>query len=348
MSTSAVRKALLLPVFFIACWLGIRYLGPVLMPFLLGGLIALAAEPAVNFGVRKLHLSRPLSAGIGVSVTLVLLAATLYLLGALTVKELGQLAGAMPNIQQTIQQGLTLLQDWLVSLADRAPDGFRSLLTQLVLELFGSSSAFLTQITGRLPGFFTSLLGWIPSGAVSLATGILAGFMISVRLPKLRQFLSGRMPPSWQEKYLPALRQLRKTLGAWLRAQLKLMSLTYVIVTAGLLLSGVSYAPIWALLVAVVDAVPVLGTGTVLIPWAIVALLQGRSLLAVGLLITYGVAVLTRTTLEPRLVGRQLGLDPLVTLVFFYAGYKLWGVLGMLLAPMLAAAAKSLTEKAEK
>ncbi len=343
MSILPVRKALTFTGVFLAVFLSIRYLGPLLMPFFLGSLLALAAEPAVRLGVQKLRLPRALSSGVGVTVTLVLLTATVWLVGALTVKELGQLAGAMPNIQQTVGQGLTLLQDFLIGIADRAPDGLRSLLTQLVLELFGSSSALLSRLTSRLPGFFSSLLGKIPGGAISLVTGILAGFMISVRLPKIRQFLSRKIPDKWQDRYLPAMKKLRKTLGGWLKAQLKLMGVTYGIVTAGLLLSGVSFAPVWALAVALVDAVPILGTGTVLIPWAVIVLLQGRTLPAVGILSTYVAAMLTRTTLEPRLVGKQLGLDPLVTLLFFYVGYKLFGFLGMLFAPMLAAAAKSLT-----
>ena len=343
MSTLPVRKALIFVSVFLGVFLAIRYLGPLLMPFFLGTLLALAAEPAVSLCVGKLKLPRPLSSGVGVTVTLVLLTATIYLVGALTVRELGQLAGAMPDLQQTVGQGLTLLQDFMIGIAQRAPDGLRSLLTGLVLELFGSSNALLSRITGRLPGFFSSLLGRIPGGAISLVTGILAGFMISVRLPKLRQFFSRKIPDKWKERYLPALKKLRKTLGAWLKAQLKLMGVTYGIVTAGLLLSGVSFAPVWALAVALVDAVPILGTGTVLIPWAVIALLQGRTLQAVGILCTYASAMLTRTTLEPRLVGRQLGLDPLVTLIFFYVGYKLFGVLGMLFAPILAAAAKSLT-----
>jgi predicted PurR-regulated permease PerM len=92
----------------------------------------------------------------------------------------------------------------------------------------------------------------------------------------------------------------------------------------------------WAALVAVVDAIPVLGTGTVLIPWSLVCFLQGDSLRAVGLLGTYVAGFLLRSVLEPRLVGKQLGLDPLVTLMAMYAGYRLWGILGMLLSPLIA------------
>lgn len=340
MSTFSVRKVLTFSAIFLAAALSLRYLGPLLMPFLLGALLALAAEPAVRLGVGRLRLPRPLSSGVGVTVTLVLLVTILWLLGALTVRELGQLAGAMPNLQQTVGQGLALLQDFMIGIAQRTPDGLRSLLTGLVLELFGSSSALLSRITGKLPGFFSSLLGRIPGGAISLFTGILAGYMISVRLPKLRQLLSRHIPDKWRERYLPALKKLRKTLGAWLKAQLKLMGVTYVIVTAGLLLSGVSFAPVWALGVALVDAVPILGTGTVLIPWAVVSLLQHRQLQAIGLLILYGVTFFARNALEPRLVGKQLGLDPLLTLAALYAGFLFWGIGGMLLAPLACVVVK--------
>ncbi|MBQ6851528.1 MAG: AI-2E family transporter [Oscillospiraceae bacterium] len=346
MTSSPWRKALIVLGIFAGSFVGLRYLLPVLLPFLIGALLALAAEPAVGLGVRRLRMPRWLSAGLGVTVTLVLLIATVWLLGALAVRELGQLANALPDVRQTAQQGMILLQDWLIGLADRAPDGLRSLLTQLVLELFGSGSALLQQATGRIPGILSGLLTRIPDSAIGLGTGILASFMISARLPDIKAYCSRRLPPAWKERYLPALHRMRKTVGSWLKAQLKLMSVTYGIVTVGLLLTGISYSPVWAVLVAVVDAVPVLGTGTVLIPWAVIAVLQSQPLRALGLVCTYIAAFLTRTVLEPRLVGKHLGLDPLVTLVFFYVGYKFWGILGMLTAPLLATAVKSLTEKA--
>lgn len=340
------RKAGLILGVFLVAWLAGKYLLPVLMPFLMGALIALAAEPAVRFGVERFRMPRVLATGIGVTLTLVLVTGALSLLGALAVKELGQLAGALPDVRNTVQQGMTLLQDWLLGLAGRMPEGLGSMVTGTVLELFGGGSALLGQITGRLPALLSSLLGWIPDGALGLGTGILAGFMISARLPRIRQIVAARLPASWHKKYAPALRRVRKTLTQWLKAQGKLLLVTYGIVAAGFLLLGIRNGMVWAALVALVDAVPILGTGTVLLPWALVEFLQGSTMRAVGLLITYGVAMLARTVLEPKLVGRQLGLDPLLTLVFLYVGYRFWGILGMIFAPMLAAAAKSITETA--
>lgn len=346
MRAFAGRKIVVILGVFLAVWLTAKYLLPVLLPFLLGGLLALAAEPAVRFGVQRLKLSRGLAVGLGVTLTLVLLIGVLSLIGALAVKELGNLTKVLPDIQSTMQQGITLLQDWLIGLADRLPDGARSLVTQTVLELLGGGSVLLNQVTSRLPGVLTSVLGWIPDGALGLGTGILAGFMISARLPRLRQMVSQRIPQSWREKYLPALERMRKAVGGWLKAQGTLALVTYGIVAAGLMLLRVPYGAAWAVLVALVDAVPILGTGTVLLPWALVWLLQGEGLRALGLIAVYGTALLARTVLEPRLVGRHLGLDPLLTLVFLYLGYRFWGILGMIFAPMLAAAAKSLTETA--
>ena len=340
------RKILILALVFLGMFLGVRYLLPVALPFLLGALVAIAAEPVVRFGTGRLGLPRGLAAGIGVTLTLVLLMGTVSLVGALAVKELGQLAGALPDVQSTAQQGLTLLQDWLIRLAGRLPENMGNMMTDTVLELFGSGSALLHQLTGRLPQMLGSVLGKVPDGALGLGTGVLAGFMISARLPRLHKALASRLPQSWHETYGPMLRRIRKTLGAWLKAQGKLLLMTYGIVGVGFLLLGIKRGLFWAALVAVVDAVPVLGTGTVLIPWALVELLQGHTLLGVGLLGVYAAALVARTVLEPRLVGRHLGLDPLLTLVFLYVGYKLWGILGMIFAPMLAAAAKTITETA--
>lgn len=112
----------------------------------------------------------------------------------------------------------------------------------------------------------------------------------------------------------------------------------------GLILLRVPYSALWSLVIALVDAIPMLGTGTILVPWAGFCLLEHHTARALGLLGLYLAATLTRSTLEPRLVGRQLGLDPLLTLAALYAGFRLWGVGGMLLAPILTVTAVQLCE----
>ena len=113
---------------------------------------------------------------------------------------------------------------------------------------------------------------------------------------------------------------------------------SFAIVCGGFLLLRIPYAPVWAALTALVDAIPILGTGTVLLPWALICFLQGETVRALGLLGTYAVAMLSRSILEPRLVGKQLGLDPLVTLAALYTGFRIWGIAGMILSPVICVA----------
>ena len=135
---------------------------------------------------------------------------------------------------------------------------------------------------------------------------------------------------------------MKDALLGWLKAQLRLSAVTFLLASTGFFLLGISNGLLWALLVALVDAFPILGTGTVLVPWSLISFLQGDHLLAFGLLGLYGAAALTRSVLEPRFLGKQLGLDPLVTLMSLYAGYRLWGIGGMLITPMLAVAVTQL------
>lgn len=340
MPRPTIKNIAALALTFFLVWLSLRWLLPLLLPFLLGAALALAAEPLVGLLCRRLRLPRALGAGIGVTGTLALLAAVLVLLTAALLRELAALAGAIPDLEQTATQGLASLEGFLSGIAHRMPQGVQPLLTQLVSGLFSGGNAFVDQLAARLPGFATAIFSHVPGSALTIGTGILSGFMVSARLPQLRQ----RLTPVKRrlQKYLPMLQQLKRSLFGWLKAQLTLSGLSFCIVGLGLLILGVPYAPVWALGIALVDAIPVLGTGTVLLPWALVGLLQGNRALALGLAGTYTVTLLSRSVLEPRLVGKHLGIDPLMTLMALYIGYQIWGFGGMLLSPMLCAAATEL------
>ena len=325
---------------FLGLWLGIRFFLPVLLPFLLGALLAFAAEPTVFFLSKK--LPRAAAACVGVFGTLVLLGCIFFLAMALLVKELGVLAGALPNLEETATEGLSSLEGFLLNLTQQTPPGVQPLLSQAVTGLFSDGNAVMDKLTQWIPGVASRILGHIPGSAITLGTGILSAFMVSARMPKLKQWLREFFHSTHLQKWLPLLRRVRHALGGFLKAQLKLTALSFLIVLGGFLLLKISYAPIWALLTAIVDAIPVLGTGTVLLPWSLVCFLQGNHPQAIGLLGIYLVAFLARTILEPRLVGDHLGLDPLMTLVALYAGYRIWGFGGMLLSPLLCVTAMEL------
>ena len=331
--TGAVLRLTIICLFL---WLGGRFLLPLCLPFLLGTALALAAEPVVSLLWGRLHVPRGLASAVGVMGAFLGLALLLVLVLAFLIRELGMLTGAIPDLTETARWGILQARNWLQEMTDQTPESIRPLLQQNVDNLFSGGNAMLDRVFSYVLGLAGSILGHIPDSALGLGTAVISGFMISVRLPRIRKWCSSRFPRERMQALSETLRRLKNALGAWLSAQLRLAGVTLLILLAGFVILRIPNAPLWAAGICLVDAFPVLGTGTVLLPWSVASLLQGDRARAVGLAAVYVVIALVRSVLEPKLVGKQLGLDPLVTLVALYAGYRLWGIGGMILSPMLA------------
>ncbi len=342
---SLLKKALPPIVGLVGLWLGVKYLLPVALPFLAGLALAFAAEPFVCRISGK--LPRGVSAGIGVSVTMVLVAAVVYFVGAVAVRQLKKLTTVLPDLENTAMQATQVAEDFFINLSQRMPESLQPALQRTVLDFFDDGTMLFRQLTQQVPGFIGTTITRVGDGAIAAGTGILSAFLISSRLPQLKKTVRAYLPQSWHTKVKPTLDRVKRGLGGWLKAQLKLTGVTFCILTVGFAVLRIPYAPAWGALIALVDAVPVLGTGTVLIPWAIICFFRKNVLQGVGLLCIYGGTFLTRAVLEPRLVGKHLGLDPLLTLGAMYMGYCFWGIWGMLLAPILASALVSAFDKGE-
>lgn len=320
----------------IAIWLGSRYLLPIALPFLLAGLLAYIAEPLVRTLHTGLHIKRTVASLIGISMALLCAVVLVLCLCALALRQLSALSGILPNISSSTVSGLTALKNSLLELSNKTPDNIRTVLDNSVENLFSDSTRLVNRVVDGVLSIASGVLTRIPDSALGFGTWILASFMISIKLPVIRTFLRQRIPQVQQQQFLDKFRHFRKNICSWLIAQTKLICITFAVLTCGFLLLRISYAPLWAGLISLIDALPILGSGTVLIPWSLVHLLQGDIPRALGLLGVWGIAALLRTVLEPRLVGKQLGLDPLITLLAMYTGYRLWGIIGMILSPLLA------------
>lgn len=333
------RKLLVTAGILLLFWLFARFFLPILMPFLWASVLALCAEPLVSTFQKRLHLPRPVSSGLGIIIALMVTALFILTLLGLLLRQLGQLGHILPDLEEAAVKGMESLEGYLVSLTRKAPGSTGQMLTGSVENFFSDGTALVNQVTSRLLSAATGVVTQIPDSALGFATWLLASFMISAKLPAIRQWLKQQLSGQRQQQLFGGFQQFKKNILGWFSAQLKLMSITFLILMVGFVLLQIRYAPLWAAIVSLVDALPVLGTGTVLIPWSAVCFLQGETLRGVGLLGVYIAAWLTRSVLEPKLIGKQLGLDPLVTLVAMYAGYQLWGLLGMILSPLLAVTA---------
>lgn len=347
MSRHTIRFACFLALSLVAVWIFMRYLLPIGLPFLLGILLALAAEPAVNLLSERLALPRSGACAIGVSAVCLLAATVLTFLLALALRQSQQLVDILPQVAQTVAQSLQQLRQWLQELAGRLPASMQPLITGLTENFFSSGSSLLEQAAMQIPKLATGVLGSLSKGMLGLVTGILSAYMISARMPALKIWWQAHQPRHWKETWLPLLNALKRALGGWLLAELKLAAVAFFIMLLGFWILSTNNALGLAALITVVDAFPILGVGTVLVPWALVCLLRQDTAQGIGLLAIYAVVWLIRSILEPRLVGKGLGLDPLVTLIAIYAGWKLWGILGMLLAPILALTATQVLKQLE-
>lgn len=317
------------------------------MPFLLGAGLALAAEPAVRLLQRR-NLRRGLCTAIAVSGICVLSLCLLLILTAVLGRQLQRLTSILPQMVETANQGTGALRQWLLALSDRLPPSIRSAAANWIHALFSSGASLWEQAAGRLPQIAGNLLSGVSDSLLWLITTITSAYMLSIRLPALRQWLQDKLPFSWRARILPTLRELRHALGGWLLAELKLAGMAFLFLCIGFLLLRVKNGFVWALLTTLVDAFPILGVGTVLIPWSLVCLLQGNTARGIGLLALYGAIWLIRSILEPKLIGKELGLDPLVTLIAIYAGWRLWGIPGMLFSPILTLTIVQVTKQLQR
>ena len=201
-------------------------------------------------------------------------------------------------------------------------------------------------ITSRLPGAAMSLAGFIPAAFIFITVTLLACYYFTADNGALGRSLSAALtalaPVPLRDRLPPLGRRLKRLGQGYLRACLLLGLTTFLLTFIGLAVLGVPYAFLLAVLLAVVDLLPLLGTGIILVPWAVLCLLLGQVKLGVGLLILYGVSTLVRQILEPKLIGDGLGLHPLVSLGTMYAGLRLFGVWGMILSPLVTAAVVSI------
>ena len=323
--------------------LAVRFLLPVTLPFLLGAGLAVWAEPGVRFLKTKCRLPRGVGAVVCVTGLFLMLGAVLVLAFALLFRELGRLSGILPAAADMIRSGLAALEGQLFRWADRMPPELRPALEGSLSAFFSGGTALLGKGLDALLGLAGDILRQVPDSALGLGTVVISGCMISARLPVLKEKLGKLLSRQGLRRLRESLLVLKSAVFGWLTAQCRLAGITFCILLAGFLLLRVDYAPLWAFGVALVDAFPVLGTGTVLVPWAAVCFIQSDPGRGIGLLGLYAVAALTRSALEPRFVGRELGLDPLAALLALYTGYRFFGLPGMLLSPLLVVAVTSLS-----
>ena len=332
------RLGLRLLFVLLVCW-AVTALGPTLLslfaPFLLAFLAAWALSPLVRWLHGKLGLSRNILSLALLLLVFAALGALLWSLFTGILREVVSLAGnweaLVASLQSVVDRLGVLFSRGMAHLPASARATADSLVEQFFQWLETVIPRFLTAVVDK----GTSLVTALPSFAVASIVFVMACYFIVSDFPHLRTSLVDRLPQG--PRYVLSLirRAVSAGFGGYIRAELILSAGVFVILLAGFFLIHQPYALLLALALAVLDFIPILGSGTVMVPWAVIDLFTGQLRHAVGLMVVWGLVALFRRVGEPKVLGNQTGLSPLLSLASVYVGMQLAGVAGMILGPVL-------------
>lgn len=302
------------------------------LPFLIGWFIAMIANPLVHFLDKKVKILRSFSSIAIIVVVLGGIVAALCWMVSWLGKQVVDLMENLPVLESAMRNQASVLEDKMTSFVEVLPLEISVSINDVGTKLIDYLAGYIGNISRPMISAAGGFVSGIPSALVYLIVTILSAYFFLTDKEKIGKTVADVMPDSFKEKADLMKSRAARLVGGYFFAQLKIMFLIYVILVIGFLILGVDYAGLIALLVAVLDFLPVFGTGTVLIPWTIVELIMGNYLLGAGMLVLYGVTLLGRQLLQPKLVGDAMGLNPLAALFFMYLGFRFSGITGMILA----------------
>lgn len=338
-------------------YVAFKHLLPLLLPFVIAfGCAALLQRPIKLLSERYSRLPRKAVAAAVILVSLATIGtAAVLLIGAL-IEEisdfvtdipamLSQLAASITAEQSPIREFIAGLPPALAGHAAELYDRLTADIPGLLLSAADGLSGLLIESFGAIGSFAMRL----PSVIIAVLIAVITVFFVGVDYQGARSAIAEITPQRMKERLRYVNHCCADTVGCLLRTYAFLMLLTFTELAVGFALfnlmgAGIPYAVPLALLTALVDILPVLGVGTVLIPWAVFDLCTGNISRGIMLLVLYAVIVVIRNFLEPKLVGQRFGLHPAVTLAAIYAGGKLFGFIGVLLVPLTIIVAKRLKD----
>lgn len=302
------------------------------MPFVIGWLIAMIANPLVKLLERKVKLVRKHSSVLIVVVVLALVIGLLYLLISWIAMETSGFIKDLPQIYDTVSREIQSAFAGLEHLFSRFPQGVQDAFLKFNENIGEYMTSMVQQIAYPTVTVAGNVAKRIPGALVFSVVVVLSSYFFIVERDKILVFWK-RYTPNGAGRYLQFFRQdAKRLLGGYFLAQFRIMFVVAMILAIGFLVLGVSYAPLLAILIALLDFLPLFGTGTALFPWALVKLLGGEYAFALGLLLLYILTQVIRQIIQPKIVGDSMGVQPLLTLFLLYIGFKLNGISGMILA----------------
>ncbi len=302
------------------------------LPLVIGWVIAVLANPLVRFLEKRVRIVRKHS-----SMLIIIAAIGLVVLGIyLIISKLGgELIGfiySLPDFYGKLEQQLAQIGQNFSGVYNRLPAGVQVALDSLEQQFDSYMGAVVESIgkpTVTAAGNFAMN---IPSYVMGIIFTILFAYFFIAERERIMKFFRENTPESVLNTFRVVINSFKQAVGGYFKAQFKIMGVVFLILWAGFAVMRIKYSILLALITSFLDFLPFLGTGTVLIPWAVFQVLVQDYRYAAGLIIIYAVSQTVRQVIQPKIVGDTVGMSPVATLIYIYIGYKWNGVIGMIVA----------------
>lgn len=315
------------------------------MPFIIGFLLAFILKPVIN-GISKLfHLNRKLVAALviltfygTVGSLIALMTIKLFVAAQETFYRLPYIYYS--NLEPVITDVLSNVESTILKLD---PSVVQTL-QDIVSDLTQSIGTLITSFSSRVVGFISGFASLVPAILIGTAFTIIASFFIAMDYYKITGFIMKQFSDKGKEVVIEVKEYIVGTIFKLIKAYTIIISITFIELSIGLSILNVNKAISIAALIAMVDVMPILGTGGVVIPWVIIKFITGDTSFAIGLMIVYVIITIVRNVLEPKIVGGQIGLHPILMLISMFIGARLFGILGLFILPFMMIIAKNLND----
>ncbi len=308
---------------------GFKYILPVLLPFLIAWVVAGAVKRPASVISEKLRVPERLT-------RLLLAVFAALAVFALVFVGLWQLTAAVWSFLSDFGEG-NALYDFLLRLEQmHLPFLDGNVSEELASRLREALDGLLTTALSSIASAVTSVGAALPGALLFILITVIALIYFALDLEKINECTLKYLPENIRKTILRLGANMLYLTKKYIRSYVILMLITYGVVLAGFLLIGISHAPLIALIVALLDVLPVIGVGTVILPWCIFELAMGRHAVGIGLAVLFVVNTVLRQLLEPKIVGKSLDMHPVITLIILYVGYSLFGIAGVILTPVVA------------
>lgn len=321
----------------------IKCIGSVLLPFVVAFAVALALKGPVDYAARKSHIKRQILALAAVIGFYGLAALLLYLFGS---RALSLVQDAFGEITQFLTRTLLPMVEkgagWLEGVIRGTQEPGHLAASD---GTFANAERMLASVSDTVIEGMSGIAAWLPGACMNLLITVIATVFMELEISGILEFLRRQIPDRWQQFADDLKADSMGTFGRWLLSYALILAMTFGELAIGFLILSIDGAFVIAFVIAVLDILPVLGTGTVLIPWAVIAMSAGNLGMGFGVLALYLVITVVRNIVEPKLVGRQMGLSPVVMLPSMIIGLKMFGLIGLFGVPFGLAFLKKLNDR---